>query len=93
MKNEDLLDDLLQEVRGLVNLICNMLPTTEIKGKIESKALYIAHHPMILNHAPQKIKERAASTNKQSTPCDKCIMDVGALNDCPMFKKRCPKCF
>ena len=66
MKDEELLNDLLQEVRRFVNLICNMLPTTEIKGEIESKALYIAHHPMILNHVPQNKKESAnrPATNK-----------------------------
>jgi hypothetical protein len=78
MKDWNLMLDkpLLDEIKKLTNLICNMLPTTKIKGEIQSSAFWIAHHPMILNHAPQENKERAnINQQPQGEICKACQPD------------------
>ncbi|MFH2232455.1 MAG: hypothetical protein ABII13_04805 [Patescibacteria group bacterium] len=37
------------EVKRLCDFICNSKPSTKINGDIESMALILAHHPLILN--------------------------------------------
>jgi hypothetical protein len=49
------LKELLINVSGFCNLICNSPAETPIKGEIESKAFYIGHHPYLLN--PDSIEE------------------------------------
>jgi hypothetical protein len=49
---EEVLSDvraLLHEVREFTDLIMGSPPSTEIKGAIESRAMYIGHHPFVLN--------------------------------------------
>lgn len=42
-------DDLMKDVQSLCRLICDSPPATPIKGKIESMAFWIGHHPDVLN--------------------------------------------
>jgi len=54
--------DLLEEVRELVSLIVNSPPETPISGEIESRALYIGHHPFVMN--PTLFEEVEREKNK-----------------------------
>lgn len=55
-KENAALREVVSSTKTLCNIICNSTPETTIKGKMQSMAFLLGHHPMILN-ALEKIKD------------------------------------
>lgn len=71
------------EIKELCDLIVGSPPETIIKGEIESRAFYLAHHPSIMNGKTTQLKYKKCGCLIPKTWAEE--LDVDYCEECVPF--------